>query len=285
MARYNWQRIERRQRSKWQRHDRDDAWEDGDGGDGDGGDGDDGDSRAPRRSRDSLVDHARSGGMVGSLLFWLAIWAFTGFSSTLFAIFLGVAILQGWSWNTAEGLHKRRRKRRRRDPADATPIGAAPPLDGSAPARPAEGAATAQAPLDPAAHARLIRETAGARSQLSAAASAADGELGNDLRRMDRATRTVVDALEKDPSNLSHVQRMFTYYLPSAAQLLNARREVAGTGNTAHQAEIDGMFARLADAFEDFVARINGTDIRSLEIDLRLLEQSLNAEFDPVKKA
>nr|MCU0881154.1 5-bromo-4-chloroindolyl phosphate hydrolysis family protein [Hyphomonadaceae bacterium] len=137
---------------------------------------------------------------------------------------------------------------------------------------------------DPSAHARLIRETSDVRAQLSAAASAADGTLGNDLRRMDKATRAVVDSLEKDPSNLSHVQRMFTYYLPSAAQLLNARREVAGTGNTAHQGEIDGMFSRLADAFEDFVARINGTDIRSLEIDLKLLEQSLDAEFDTVKK-
>ncbi|MCU0882418.1 MAG: hypothetical protein MUF14_07095, partial [Hyphomonadaceae bacterium] len=133
--------MERQRRSKWQRHDRDDH-DETDGawsgrtlwGDDHDNDDDDGEGGRDRRSHDSLVDHAKSGGMVGSLLFWLAIWAFTSFNPTLFAIFLGVAILQGWSWNKAEGFHKRRKRRRRERERDQ-PIGAAPPLDGSVPAR------------------------------------------------------------------------------------------------------------------------------------------------------
>jgi 5-bromo-4-chloroindolyl phosphate hydrolysis protein len=290
VGRYDWQRMKRRAR-EWQRYDRDDDRDD----DRDGRSrsrwhdrNDDPDSDAPRESGDSLMEHFKSRGMAGSLLFWLIIWAFTAFSSWLFPIFLGIALLQGWGWDKAEKVRGRRRdrgrdrKNRDRNYQDREPIGAAPPLDGSAPTAPPMPNTPAK---DDTAHQKLIRETAEARAQLSAAASAADGQLGDNLRRMDRATRTVVERLDKDPSDLAHVQRMFTYYLPSAAQLLTARKSIIGTNNLAHQAEIDGMFGRLADAFEGFVARINGTDIRSLEIDLKLLEQSLDAEFDPLKRS
>jgi hypothetical protein len=280
VGRYDWRRVDKR-RSKWTRYDRDDdetrqarrEWRDDD----------DEDSGPPRYSGDSLINHAKSGGMMGSLLFWFVIWAFAQFRIDLLFIFLGIAILQGWSWNKADG--KRKRKRAKRDDRSSSlPIGGAPPLDGSEPATPMADAGPPPLPQDQSAHGRLIRETEAARAQLSVAGKTAQGPLADNLRRMDQATHTVVAALQRDPSNLAHVQRMFTYYLPSAAQLLDARKTVAGTGNTVHQGEIDGMFARLADAFEDFVARINGTDIRSLEIDLKLLEQSLDAEFDPSRR-
>jgi 5-bromo-4-chloroindolyl phosphate hydrolysis protein len=274
----------KRRAREWQRYDRDDdhdnysshQWRDDDD--------DDPDSGSPRASNDSLMDHFRSRGMAGSLLFWLIIWAFTSFSGWLFPIFLGVALLQGWGWDKAKKVRGRRRDRKKRDRhrQGREPIGAAPPLDGSASTPPP---IPNTSPKEDTAHQKLIRETFEARAQLTAAASAADGPLGDNLRRMDRATRTVVERLDKDPSDLAHVQRMFTYYLPSAAQLLTARQNIVGTNNLAHQAEIDGMFGRLADAFEGFVARINGTDIRSLEIDLKLLEQSLDAEFDPLKRS
>jgi hypothetical protein len=258
MGRNRWRKYEQRRRN-WQRHDRDED-----------------DSGAPREhSRgDDLWKGATSGGMLGALAFWFAIWAFTGFNEGLFAIFVGIAILQGWSWNSAEGFHKRRRDRRDRV------IGAEQPdqvAQEPVPTKP-ETAAELSVP------ARLIAESRQQRDTLRTAASAADGALGVSLRRMDAATNRVVEGLQKDPTVLAHVQRLFTYYLPSGVQLLTARGSVVGTGNDSHVAEIDGMFARLADAFEDFVARMNGTDVRALEIDLKLLEQSLDAEFDPVRK-
>jgi hypothetical protein len=45
-------------------------------------------------------------------------------------------------------------------------------------------------------------------------------------------------------------------------------------------AEIDRMIAKLDLAYTDFAARLKGHDARSLEIDLRLLDQSLDEEFD-----
>lgn len=280
MGRYDWNREERKRKRKWQRYDRERQRDDDDDDDENG--------NWHGLSQDNLMKNATSGGMMGSLFFWAIIWAFTGFNQTVFWIFLGIAFLQGWGWNSAEGFYKRRKRRRDGrdygDREDRLPVGASGPLDGSAPGDVKAEETAKAAPVDPSIAARLIRESTDQRDQLTAAASAADGALGENLRRIDTASKQVVTALEKDGSNLAHVQRMFTYYLPSAAELLKARRNVVGGGNSAHLAEIDGMFARLAVAFEDFVARINGTDMRSLEIDLRLLEQSLDAEFAPVKK-
>lgn len=281
MGRYDWNREERKRKRKWQRYDRerrrDDDYDD-----------DEGNGSWHGLSQDNLMKSATSGGMMGSLFFWFVIWAFTGFNQAVFWIFLGIAFMQGWGWNSAEGFYKRRKRRRDgrydADREDRLPVGASGPLDGSAPVEAKADEPEKAVPVDPSIAARLIRESADQRDQLTAAASAADGALGDNLRRIDTASKQVVSALQKDGSNLAHVQRMFTYYLPSAAELLKARRNVVGSGNSAHLAEIDGMFARLAVAFEDFVARINGTDMRSLEIDLRLLEQSLDAEFAPVKK-
>ena len=91
--------------------------------------------------------------------------------------------------------------------------------------------------------------------------------------------REVEGGLESDPSRLSDVQRLFTYYLPATADLLAARGGVAGSGDMARVAEIDAMIGKLDLAYNDFADRLKGHDARSLEIDLRLLDRALDEEF------
>jgi hypothetical protein len=99
------------------------------------------------------------------------------------------------------------------------------------------------------------------------------------LRNMVARVKEVVAGLEADPSRLSDVQRLFTYYLPATADLLAVRGGVAGSGDSDRLAEIDTMIGKLGLAYDDFSARLSGHDARSLEIDMRLLDQALDQEF------
>jgi hypothetical protein len=125
----------------------------------------------------------------------------------------------------------------------------------------------------------VIAEAEPSLVRLEAAASVAEGELGARLRNMVARVKEVEMGLRQDPSKLSDVQRLFTYYLPATADLLGARGAIAGGAEPARLAEIDAMIGKLDLAYTDFASRLRGHDARSLEIDMRLLDQSLDDEF------
>ena len=133
-------------------------------------------------------------------------------------------------------------------------------------------------------HNQIIKDAAEDIEHLRAASTTASDDLGIHLRNMVSNVEKVQKGLEEDPNKLSQVQRLFTYYLPSTTDLLKARGRAAAIGDTKKLAEIDAMIDRLEDAFEDFAARINGEDARSVEIDIRLLDQSLAQEFSHIEK-
>lgn len=135
-------------------------------------------------------------------------------------------------------------------------------------------------------HLEIMADAKSSIAQIKSASNVASGELGNQLRKMVNSIDIVQKGLDEDPSKLSQVQRLFTYYIPAAADILKARGKAASANDENRIGEIDAMINRLEAAFADFAARIMGEDARSLEIDIKLLSQSLAAEFDsiPVKK-
>lgn len=258
--------------------------------------------RSRGKSKDRFWASLRSGGMAGSLVFWTAIWAFTGFSAGLFPIFLGIALLTGWQWeerkrqgkNPADDLWGdddddddwgmrddddddlwETRKRRRQTSEQPAGQGAGHPSDPSA----ADAPALPSTSQSQAVHLKVIADAQHALTRIKTAAGVADGELGVQLRRIAGTADQIARALEADPSRLSEVQRAFTYYLPSAADLIGARGGLVASGDTARVAEIDTMIGRLDAAFADFLAKLQGQDARAIDIDIRLLEQSLDQEF------
>lgn len=259
--------------------------------------------RSLRKGKDKLWDSLRSGGMAGSLVFWAAIWAFTGFSGGLFPIFLGIALLTGWQWeerkrkgkNPADDLWDdddddddvwgmredddddlwETRKRRRQTANQPMGQGAGHPSDPVLD----EPAGRPAASPNQAVHLKVIADAQPALIRIKAAAGVAQGGLGDQLRRIASTADQIARALEADPARLAEVQRAFTYYLPSAADLIGARGGLVASGDTARVAEIDTMIGRLDAAFADFLAKMQGQDARAIDIDIRLLEQSLDQEF------
>jgi hypothetical protein len=224
--------------------------------------------RSDELGSDDLLARLMSREVLGPTIFWFALWGLLGFDQWVgFGFFL--------AWGGSVGLFesaKKKSKARQSDDDRGYQANSQPQETVAIEAPPA---ATPTIPL----HRQVIGDAQPARARLEAAASVADAQLGERLRAMVTRVKDVVAGLEADPSRLSDVQRLFTYYLPATADLLAARGGVAGSGDTDRLAEIDTMIGKLGLAYDDFAARLSGHDARSLEIDMRLLDQALDQEF------
>jgi hypothetical protein len=216
---------------------------------------------------DDLLAWMGSRETIGSTLFWLVLWAICGFN-----FWVGVGFF--FAWGGSIGLFNDRKKKARRATQDDLNRGFEA-QNVQEPPRPRE--AVVSPPL--ALHRQVIAEAEPARIRLEAAASAAGEPVGTRLRNMVARVKEVVAGLEADPSRLSDVQRLFTYYLPATADLLATRGAIAGTSEAGRLSEIDTMIGKLDLAYDDFAARLSGHDARSLELDLRLLDQAIDQEF------
>jgi hypothetical protein len=222
---------------------------------------------------DDLMGQLFTRATLGPTFFWLVIWAICNFNPWVgFGLF--------FAWGGSVGLFneddKRKRRRRREQVEDDRGFSLGQGGQ-SAPTAVTDQSENTVPPLP--LHKQVIAEAAPARTRLEAAASVADGALGTKLRNMLTRVKAVEAGLETDPSRLSDVQRLFTYYLPATADLLSARGAIAGSGDIKRLEEIDTMIGKLDLAFTDFGDRLQGHDARSLEIDMRLLDQALDSEF------
>jgi hypothetical protein len=229
---------------------------------------------------DDLLPLLKSKAAVGATFFWLVIWALCGFNGTV-----GLAFLIPWAGSVGlfgllSGKRSKRVDRDLDDDADIRGYHRALGHESDELARARQnGEPIAPALPSPFLHRQVIADAAAARLRLEAAASVGEGQLGVALRNMLAKVRDVESGLEADPSRLSDVQRLFTYYLPATADLLAARGGVAGSSDTTRLGEIDTMIGKLNLAYSDFADRLRGHDSRSLEIDLRLLDRALDEEF------
>lgn len=124
-------------------------------------------------------------------------------------------------------------------------------------------------------HQKVIEDARNDLLQIKAASAVASGAIGENLLKIVQKAEQIERDLIKEPFKLSHVQRVFTYYIPSTQDLLLARGKAQANNDSVKLNEIDNMLARLAQAFEDFAGKMHGEDARSIDIDIKLLEQSL----------
>lgn len=135
------------------------------------------------------------------------------------------------------------------------------------------------AKAEPPIHLKVIEDAEGSLKEVRAAANVASGEVGKSLREIVRLSEDMAHHLRQDSSKLSEVQRVFTYYIPSTSALLTARGKALLSNDDKKVAEVDNMISRLELAFKDFNARMNGEDTRSIDIDIKLLDQSLKQDL------
>lgn len=110
---------------------------------------------------------------------------------------------------------------------------------------------------------------------IQSAANGADTDLSDNLNAIIIIAKKIEDEINLDNSNFAQVERVFTYYIPEIVKLLKARGIAMRAKNNDKILEIDGMFIRLKAVIQNYANRIYEEDIREIDIDLKLLEQSL----------
>ena len=93
----------------------------------------------------------------------------------------------------------------------------------------------------------------------------------------------IINAVTDEPAKLSSVLRFFTYYLPSTADLVSDRIKLANLAGNQRLVEIDHTLARLQEAFTGFKAAIIKPDLHSVDIDISLLDEALDADLEDLK--
>jgi hypothetical protein len=96
--------------------------------------------------------------------------------------------------------------------------------------------------------------------------------------------KAITALVSAQPEKLNPVLRFFTYYLPSTADLVMDRIKLAPHAGDARLAEIDQTLARLVEAFAGFEAAVRAPDLESVDLDVTLLDQALDADLDGLKR-
>jgi 5-bromo-4-chloroindolyl phosphate hydrolysis protein len=93
------------------------------------------------------------------------------------------------------------------------------------------------------------------------------------------ATRVIAE-VEQKPRRVNNVRRLLTYYLPATLRLAEGYR-ILESSNAPDRERLDktgAMIARLDDVFASHADRLSADDVDGLDIELRLLEDSLRTE-------
>lgn len=124
----------------------------------------------------------------------------------------------------------------------------------------------------------LLADAELAATRLDAMGKAARGKTSLTLRELARLSRSVAALVMQDPNRLDSVMRLFTYYLPAAADLAEDRARLTGSAGQGRLSEIDHTLDRLAVAFASFERAALEPDLRDVDIDLRLIDQALSSD-------
>jgi 5-bromo-4-chloroindolyl phosphate hydrolysis protein len=118
---------------------------------------------------------------------------------------------------------------------------------------------------------------------LSAAKSQLPLKIGEISHRLSADAHAIIDAVTAQPEKLAAVVRFFTYYLPSTADLVMDRVKLAPHAGRERLSEIDQTLVRLTEAFAGFKAAVLQPDLESVDLDISLLDDALDAELEDLK--
>ena len=105
------------------------------------------------------------------------------------------------------------------------------------------------------------------------------------VRHLARVSREIFAGIEEDPLRVDRVRRFLTYYLPRAADLVEAYAllEKAASRDTARMTATSDLIDRLDVAFTHYAANLQEADLGNLDIELKLLKSSLDEDLGPSK--
>jgi len=130
--------------------------------------------------------------------------------------------------------------------------------------------------------ARAVLTTAGASLEAlgEIAAELRNLEVKQMLLHLQAIAAKVMGEIERDPARLMNVQRLLTYYLPSAQRLAEGYRALEQKRQPSRervQATI-AMIERLDDVFSSYSDRLVLPEVEGLDVELRLLDDAIREE-------
>jgi hypothetical protein len=108
-------------------------------------------------------------------------------------------------------------------------------------------------------------------------------EVAETVNRLALDAGVIIEAVTAEPEKLAQILRFFTYYLPSTADLVADRIKLAPHAGDARLREIDHTLTRLNEAFAGFKAAVIKPDLASVDIDISLLDDALDADLEDLK--
>ncbi len=105
------------------------------------------------------------------------------------------------------------------------------------------------------------------------------------VRHLARVSREIFAGIEEDPLRVDRVRRFLTYYLPRAAELVEAYSllEKGSARDTTRLTATSELIDRLDVAFTHYATNLQEADLGNLDIELKLLKSSLDEDLGPSK--
>ena len=109
-------------------------------------------------------------------------------------------------------------------------------------------------------------------------ASLPDPALSAAMDRMEKAGRSIVEAVEANPAKAKQVRRFANYYLPDAVNILQQYATLARQGVKAIRTEVEHNAASIATAFENQLDALYAAESMDLSADLTVLQNMLKGQ-------
>ena len=108
-------------------------------------------------------------------------------------------------------------------------------------------------------------------------------QLSAAMTRMEKAGRSIVEAVEANPEKAKQVRRFANYYLPDAVNVLQqyaklAKQGVRGENAAAIRTEVEHNAASIATAFENQLDALYAAESMDLSADITVLQSMLKGQ-------
>ncbi|TPL08950.1 5-bromo-4-chloroindolyl phosphate hydrolase [Mesorhizobium sp. B2-4-14] len=128
----------------------------------------------------------------------------------------------------------------------------------------------------------LLAQAQPAADRLTAAAgSIADRDMKAKVKNLSDIAADVISKVEQKPETAPSVRRFLTYYVPQAAEVAEGYATLANrrAPSQARLANVGAVIAKLQDAFVHYADSLADSELGTLDVDLRLIQESLKEDI------
>ncbi|KAA3449568.1 5-bromo-4-chloroindolyl phosphate hydrolase [Mesorhizobium sp. SARCC-RB16n] len=128
----------------------------------------------------------------------------------------------------------------------------------------------------------LLAQAQPAADRLSAAAgSIADKDMKAKVKNLSDIAADVISKVETKPETAPSVRRFLTYYVPQAAEVAEGYATLANrrAPSQARLANVGAVITKLQDAFAHYADSLADSELGTLDVDLRLIQESLKEDI------